>query len=168
MKTIYLAGGCFWGTQKFLDQFPGVVSTQTGYANGRTENPTYKEVCGGSGHAETVKVVFDEARLPLGKLLEYYFLAIDPASVNKQGEDTGEQYRTGIYYEDAALLPAIRGVYDRKAAELERAGKRIAVELRPLEQFFSAEEYHQKYLDKNPTGYCHLPPALFRVAEGEK
>lgn len=160
MKTIYLAGGCFWGTQKFLDQFPGVLETETGYANGSTENPSYQEVCRGSGHAETVRVVYDESVLSLDELLDYYFMSIDPLSVNRQGNDTGVQYRTGIYYEDDSLLPDIQKAWDRKAAQ---AGQDLAVEVLPLDQFYPAEEYHQKYLDKNPGGYCHIPYKLLHL-----
>ncbi|MCR5723782.1 MAG: peptide-methionine (S)-S-oxide reductase MsrA [Treponema sp.] len=162
MRTIYLAAGCFWGTQRYFDQFAGVLSTQTGYANGRTENPSYEDVKHRhSGHAETVRIDYDENLISLTKLLEYYFMVIDPFSVNKQGEDEGEQYRTGIYYADPQLLPEIQAVMSQKEAEL---GGQLAVEVLPLRQFFPAEEYHQKYLEKNPTGYCHIPPAMFRLA----
>ena len=102
MNTIYLAGGCFWGLQKFFDQFDGVISTEVGYANGPDRAPTYQEVCADSGHAETVKVVYDEAKISLSQLLDYYFMVIDPLSVNKQGHDEGIQYRTGIYYMNTA------------------------------------------------------------------
>ena len=162
MTTIYLAGGCFWGMQKFFDQFPGVMETETGYANGRFENPTYQQVCDNSGHAETVRVVFDEKLLALETLLSYYFMAIDPLSVNKQGGDTGVQYRTGIYYTDEALLPCIQKVCQEEAAKL---GAPLAVEVLPLESFYPAEEYHQKYLDKNPTGYCHIGSHLLHLTE---
>ncbi len=165
MKTIYLAGGCFWGLQKFLDQFGGVLETEVGYANGPDEAPSYQDVCRSSGHAETVRVVYDESVLSLEKLLEYYFMVIDPVSVNRQGNDAGVQYRTGIYYTDEAQLPAIRRVYDGEQA---RVGAELAVELLPLENFFSAEEYHQKYLDKNPGGYCHIPRQYFSLAEKER
>ncbi len=160
MKTIYLAGGCFWGVQHFFDQFDGVTSTQTGYANGPTADPGYREVCNDSGHAETVKVDYDEEILPTEKLLGYYFMVIDPLSVNKQGHDEGIQYRTGIYYADASLLPAIRAVCE---AEAEKAGAPLAVEVMPLENFYPAEEYHQKYLEKNPGGYCHIPKPFFSL-----
>lgn len=162
MKTIYLAGGCFWGTQKFLDQFPGVIQTQTGYANGTTDSPSYQDVCGGSGHAETVKVVYDESRLSLEQLLDYYFMSIDPLSLNRQGGDSGVQYRTGIYYDDSSLLPVIKQVWNKKAAE---AGQALAVEVLPLDRFWPAEEYHQKYLDKNPGGYCHIPFRLLHLTK---
>ena len=160
MKTIYLAGGCFWGMQKFLDQFDGVISTETGYANGPDKAPTYKEVCADSGHAETVKVVYDENVISLTDLLGFYFTVIDPLSVNKQGEDSGIQYRTGIYYTDEAQLPEIEAVYH---AQEEKAGSVLAVELLPLANYFPAQEYHQKYLDKNPGGYCHIPRSFFAL-----
>ena len=157
MKTIYLAGGCFWGVQKYIDRFDGVVETETGYANGSTEAPSYKEVCAGSGHAETVRIVYDEEKLSLTALLELYFRVIDPLSVNRQGEDTGVQYRTGIYYTDDADLPEIKAY---TALVEEKLGQPLAVEVLPLEAFYPAEEYHQKYLDKNPGGYCHIPREL--------
>ena len=164
MKTIYLAGGCFWGAQRFFDQFKAVAATEVGYANGRTDAPTYREVCSGSGHAETVRIEYDETKLPTEKLLGYYFMMIDPTAVNKQGEDEGEQYRTGIYYEDESLLPAIEAAY---AAEAAKHDEPLAVEVKPLEAFYTAEEYHQKYLVKNPTGYCHVPTWLFSIEKGE-
>ena len=158
--TVYLAGGCFWGMQKFLQQFEGVLSTEVGYANGPTADPTYEDVCRSAGHAETVKVEFDPAVISLTSLLEYYFMVIDPLSVNRQGEDSGIQYRTGVYYTDEAVLPEIRAVF---AAQAEKAGAPLAVELAPLENFYPAEEYHQKYLDKNPGGYCHIPRKMMKL-----
>ena len=160
METIYLAGGCFWGVQKFLDQFDGVIETEAGYANGPDEAPDYRAVCNGSGHAETVRVLYDPERISLTELLEYYFMVIDPLSVNRQGNDTGIQYRTGVYYTEEAQLPGIKTVFEK---EERKAGAKLAVELEPLKNFFSAEEYHQKYLDKNPGGYCHIPAALMRM-----
>ena len=140
MKTLYLAGGCFWGTQKYFDQFPGVLRTTVGYANGTTEHPSYEDVKKRhTGHAETVKVEFDETVLPVRTLLGYYFDVIDPFSVNRQGEDEGIQYRTGIYYDDETLLPAIREVFD---AVQNRAERPLAVEVKPLAQFYAAEENH--------------------------
>ena len=165
MKTIYLAGGCFWGAQKFFDQFDGVVRTEVGYANGPEGAPTYEDVCRSSGHAETVLVEFDETRMSLTMLLEYFFLVIDPVSVNRQGSDVGIQYRTGIYYTDPDMLPVIREV----CAEVEKkVGMPLAVEVKPLENFYSAEEYHQKYLEKNPGGYCHIPPSYFTLAKKDQ
>ncbi len=162
MKTIYLAGGCFWGMQKFLDQFDGVIRTEVGYANGPDKAPSYQEVCRSSGHAETVRVDYDETVIPLEKLLDCYFMVIDPLSVNRQGEDAGIQYRTGVYYTRESQRPVIERVFSR---EREKAGAPLAVELAPLRNFFSAEEYHQKYLEKNPGGYCHIPRRFFSIAE---
>ena len=162
MKTIYLAGGCFWGMQRFFDQFEGVLSTEVGYANGPDAAPSYQDVCRDSGHAETLRIDYDESVVSLGKLLDDYFLVIDPLSVNRQGGDAGIQYRTGIYYTDPADLPAIRERWDREA---EKLGQPLAVEVGPLKNFFSAEEYHQKYLEKNPGGYCHIGPEYFTLGK---
>ncbi len=160
IETIYLAGGCFWGLQKFFDQFDGVVLTEAGYANGSDRAPSYKEVCAGSGHAETVKVVYDKNQINLEKLLDYYFMVIDPVSVNQQGNDRGVQYRTGIFYSNETQLSVIQAVFKR---EESKAGQKLAVVVEPLNNFFSAEEYHQKYLDKNPDGYCHIPERYFEI-----
>ena len=160
METVFLAGGCFWGVQKFFDQFAGVLETEAGYANGPDRQPTYQEVCADSGHAETVRVVYDPERISLETLLTYYFMVIDPLSVNQQGHDRGIQYRTGIYYTAESQLPVIRAVCGRVEAEV---GKPLAVEIQPLASFFPAEEYHQKYLDKNPGGYCHIPRQLLAL-----
>ncbi|MBR6311907.1 MAG: peptide-methionine (S)-S-oxide reductase MsrA [Oscillospiraceae bacterium] len=165
MKTIYLAGGCFWGMQRFFDQFEGVLATEVGYANGPDRAPSYEEVCRSSGHAETVRIDYDESRITLTRLLDLYFTVIDPLSVNRQGEDSGVQYRTGVFYTDAAQLPEIRAVFGR---EEEKAGRELAVLLEPLRNFFSAEEYHQKYLEKNPGGYCHIPQEYFHMEDGRK
>ena len=160
MKTIYLAGGCFWGVQKYFDQFDGVLATEVGYANGPEEAPSYRDVCNSSGHAETVKIEYDPEVISLTELLGYYFMVIDPLSVNKQGNDRGIQYRTGIYYTDESQLPEIKTVYREQE---EKAGAKLAVEMEPLKNFYTAEEYHQKYLDKNPGGYCHIPRKMFSV-----
>jgi len=152
-RTIYLAGGCFWGCQKYFDLIPGVLQTEVGYANGPTANPSYEEVKRHSGHAETVRVQYDGDELPLEKLLSAYFAVIDPTSVNKQGEDEGVQYRTGIYTVDAADDPVVEAALAALAGRYDRP---LAVEHKPLESFYSAEEYHQKYLEKNPNGYCHI------------
>ena len=164
MRTIYLAGGCFWGMQKFFDQFEGVLSTQVGYANGPDRAPTYQEVCRNSGHAETVRIDYDEGKLSLDKLLELYFLVIDPLSVDKQGGDEGIQYRTGVYYTNPDQLPMIQAAFEKEAAKV---GSPLAVELLPLTNFFPAEEYHQKYLDKNPGGYCHIPQRMMHLDQGK-
>ena len=161
VKTIYLAGGCFWGTQKFFDQFEGVVRTEVGYANGPTANPSYQEVCRSSGHAETVRIDYDPAKVSLTQLLDWYFLTVDPTSYHRQGGDMGVQYRTGIYYTEAEQLPEIRARY---ALEQAKYRQPLEVELLPLANFYPAEEYHQKYLDKNPGGYCHISKELLHLA----
>ena len=121
---------------------------------------TYEEVCRNSGHAETVRVVYDEEKMPLKRLLEYYFMVIDPLSVNRQGHDTGIQYRTGIYFTEESQLPDIMAVYQE---EEKKAGAKLAVEVEPLANFFPAEEYHQDYLEKNPGGYCHIPDKYYTL-----
>ncbi len=162
MKTIYLAGGCFWGLQKFLDQFEGVKATEVGYANGPEDvkAPSYEDVCSNSGHAETVRVEYDENILSLCRLLDYYFMVIDPVSVNRQGNDCGIQYRTGIYYTDTEMELAARAYCDKISQNL---GRPIAVEVAPIANYYPAEEYHQKYLDKNPRGYCHIPASYLNM-----
>ena len=146
--------------QKFLDQFDGVISTDVGYANGPDKVPTYEDVCSNSGHAETVKVVYDKSKISLTKLLGFYFMVIDPLSVIRQGNDRGIQYRTGIYYTEDEQIPEIESVFREQE---KKAGAKLAVELEPIKNFFSAEEYHQKYLDKNPGGYCHIPSSYFNL-----
>ena len=165
-KEIYLAGGCFWGTEHYFKQIEGVEKTEVGYANGNVENPTYEQVCTDNTHfAETVHVCYYPDIVSLEFLLNLYFKAIDPLSINQQGHDTGSQYRTGIYYTDPADLPTIEKVYQ----DIQKAyGQPLAVEKLPLQNFYLAEEYHQDYLDKNPTGYCHLPLSLFEYARKAK
>jgi peptide methionine sulfoxide reductase msrA/msrB len=161
-KDIYLAGGCFWGTEHFFKQIAGVVSTETGFANGHTASPTYEQVyTDQTGYAETVKVVYDPQQVSLEFLLRMFFVAIDPTSLNKQGHDEGTRYRTGVYYTDAADRPVINAVF---AEEQAKCAQPIVVEREPLRCFYPADEYHQDYLDKHPDGYCHLPQALFAFA----
>ena len=163
MKEIYLAGGCFWGTEHYLKQIHGVVATEVGYANGNGVNPSYKEVyTDTTGFVECVKVVYDPTILALEKIVELYFHSIDPLSLNKQGNDIGTRYRTGIYYTEECDRAVIESVYNAVA---KRLGEELVVELEPLHNFYSAEEYHQDYLDKNPAGYCHLPAFLFEYAK---
>ncbi|MBR0188413.1 MAG: peptide-methionine (S)-S-oxide reductase MsrA [Prevotella sp.] len=165
-KEIYLAGGCFWGTEHFFKQIEGVLETEVGFANGHTENPTYKEVyTDETGFAETVYVKFDSDVVSLEFLLNMFFKAIDPTSLNKQGEDEGTRYRTGVYYTNADDLVIIEKVF---AQEQQKFDEPLAVEKLPLQNYYSAEEYHQDYLDKNPTGYCHLPLSLFEFARQAK
>ena len=158
-KTIYLAGGCFWGLEAYMERVDGVVDAISGYANGNpnVKDPSYEQVIAGSGHAETVKVVYDADKIDLETVLKYYFRVIDPTSLNKQGNDRGVQYRTGIYYTDAAD----KAIIDRALQQLKgKYSQKIVVEEKPLANFALAEEYHQDYLAKNPNGYCHIDLSL--------
>ncbi|MEM1485419.1 peptide-methionine (R)-S-oxide reductase MsrB [Oscillospiraceae bacterium PP1C4] len=160
--VIYLAGGCFWGAEKYLSEIHGVKETEVGYANGNTEHPTYEQVChDNTGHAEAVKVHYDPQVLSLAFLLELYYGAINPTSVNRQGGDAGTQYRTGIYYVNREDEPVIRASIEKLQQHCRGA---VAIEVKPLENYFPAEEYHQKYLDKNPNGYCHIGQEKFACA----
>ena len=157
-KTIYVAGGCFWGLEKYIGLVNGVVATEVGYANGANASATYGD---GSGYAEAVKVVYDPAVAPLPFLLDLFYDAIEPTSVDRQGNDVGAEYRTGIYYTD----PADKPVIDESLAQLQtRYAEPIAVESGPLTTYTRAEDYHQDYLEKNPGGYCHIPQKLFEAA----
>ena len=178
-KDIYLAGGCFWGTEHYFKQIEGVVETEVGFANGHTADPSYKEVyTDTTGYAETVHVKYNPDVVSLEFLLQMFFKAIDPTSLNKQGHDEGTRYRTGIYYTNVEDLPVIEKVF---AEEQKKYQQPLAVEKMALQNFYSAEEYHQDYLDKggtrdvdnivggyHPTGYCHLPESLFEFARKAK
>lgn len=153
VKEIYLAGGCFWGLEEYFSQIPGVEKTRVGYANGQVETTSY-QLLKQTDHAETVLVEYDAQKVSLREILLYYFRVIDPFSVNQQGPDRGRQYRTGIYYRDMADLPIIETVMAEQEALLGKG--KMAVEVEPLRHFIDAEEYHQDYLKKNPTGYCHI------------
>ena len=162
MKEIYFAGGCFWGTEHYFKQIDGVISTEAGYANGNTLEPTYEEVyTDTTGYAECVKVVYNPSDISLEYLVELFFRSIDPLSLNRQGNDCGTRYRTGVYYVDNEDFTRIKSIFD---AVEKSIGESLVVELEPLKSFYSAEEYHQDYLDKNPNGYCHIPTALMMMA----
>lgn len=163
VKEVYFAGGCFWGTEHFFQQIRGVVGTEVGYANGNKINPTYEEVVSHTtGFAETVKVKYDPEQVDLKLLIDLYFKTIDPTSLNQQGNDRGDQYRTGIYSTDKDTQEIIKAEVKRLAAEYD---KPVVVETVPLKNFYKAEDYHQDYLDKNPGGYCHIEPGLFEMAK---
>lgn len=154
LKSIWLAGGCFWGVEAYMARVPGIADVTSGYANGKTENPTYQEVCyNNTGHAETVQVRYDPARITLSGVLKEFFQIIDPTTINSQGNDRGSQYRTGIYYQDEQDLAIIRTAV---AEEQKKYSKTIVTEIEPLKHYYLAEEYHQDYLEKNPGGYCHV------------
>lgn len=154
MKKIVFGGGCFWGVEKFFSRIPGVTQTEVGYANGITENPTYEEVCkDDTNFVEVCYVTYDEAVVSLDTILDRFWDIIDPTTLNKQAGDEGTQYRSGIYYIDSADLDTI--LQSKKKIQ-EQCTQPVVTEVKPLEKYYSAEEYHQKYLDKNPTGYCHI------------
>lgn len=162
MKTIYLAGGCFWGTEHYMSQFDGVVETAVGYANGSVADPAYEEVyTDKTGHVECVKVIYDDEMISLATLCRLFFRSIDPLLLNRQGGDIGTRYRTGIYWNDTDDHAVVEEVY----AEIQRKyNEPLVVEKSPLKCFYSAEEYHQKYLVKNPEGYCHLSLSTLKSA----
>ncbi len=154
LSTIYLAGGCFWGVEEYMSRIAGVYDATSGYANGNTENPSYENVIyDNTGHAETVKVVYDSNQVTLKELLDKFFKVVDPTSINQQGNDMGSQYRSGVYYTNEEDVQTIENVIQ----ELEKEYiEDIVVEVLPLDNFYDAEEYHQDYLQKNVNGYCHI------------
>jgi peptide methionine sulfoxide reductase msrA/msrB len=161
LSDLYLAGGCFWGLEAYMARIYGVYDVTSGYANGKTENPSYEDlIYRNSGHAETVHVRYDPERVDLETLLAYYFKVIDPTSLNKQGNDKGVQYRTGIYYTSDDQIDIIN---KHIALEQAKYTKEIVVEVEALEHYYLAEDYHQDYLEKNPNGYCHID--LFTVED---
>lgn len=163
MKKIVLAGGCFWGVEEYYRRLKGIKSTRVGYAQGITENPSYQDVCSGkTNHAEVVELTYDEQVLPLSKILEHLFRFIDPTMLNQQGHDVGTQYRVGVYYDDEADAQIVR---DFIKANQHHYRKPIVLEVQKLGIFYDAEAYHQKYLIKNPGGYCHVNLNLIRIAE---
>ena len=175
-ETIYLAGGCFWGTEKYMQSVAGVLETRVGYALGEKplwnpplkESVTYEEVCNHSGHAEAVEVVFDAEKISLTEILSEYCFTIDPTSLGRQGMDIGIQYRTGIYSLTEEQRQTAQAFLDTLQKDYKQP---IMIENLPLRQFIQAEEYHQKYLEKNPNGYCHInfeKIAAQKAAKAEK
>ena len=154
LKDAYFAGGCFWGVEEYFSRIPGVLDVTSGYANGNTEKPTYREVCSGkTGYAEAVHVSYNPAKVSLETLTKQFFKIINPISAIKQGNDLGSQYRTGLYYADEADKPVLEKVWKEIQGKYSQP---LAVELLPLKNYYPAEEYHQDYLKKNPGGYCHI------------
>lgn len=161
-ETIYLAGGCFWGCERYFQLIDGIVHTEVGYANGKTNDPCYEDVCNNSGHAEVVKVEFDPKIISLNEILELYYNIIDPLSINKQGNDIGIQYRTGIYYQDDIQKSIIE---DSIASLTKKLSRPVAIEHKKIENYYPAEAYHQSYLIKNINGYCHVDLSKFAYAK---
>lgn len=163
MKKIWLAGGCFWGVEAYFKQLKGVLDTTVGYGQGHVTQPSYKEVCAeDTGHAEVCEVVYDEQVVSLTDILDHFFRIIDPTTSNRQGGDTGPQYRTGIYYGEAEEA----GVISKWIKERQTAYRRpIVVEVEAFRVFYPAEDYHQDYLENTPGGYCHIDLSLARPEE---
>jgi len=154
IKVIYFAGGCFWGVEKYLALIKGVTETEVGFANGHTQNPSYEDVYrGDTGFAEVVRVTYDANQIDLAQLLEKFYNIIDPTTLNRQGPDQGSHYRTGIYHLNADDAPIITASLTNLQKYFDNP---IVVENLPLTNYYRAEEYHQKYLEKNPDGYCHI------------
>lgn len=161
-ETLYLAGGCFWGTEHFLKLLSGVSRTSVGYANSIVDNPTYEQVCSGeTGAAEAVKVSFDSSKTSLERVISLFFQTIDPTLLNQQGHDKGTQYRTGIYTTTSEQLAEVEGITVSLSRNYDMP---LVIEIKPLKNFYEGELYHQDYLDKNPGGYCHIGPELFELA----
>ena len=166
MKKIYLAGGCFWGVEHFLSLINGVKNTIVGYANSDIDNPSYEDLKNHKSLAsETVEVTYDENIITLKEILELFFKIIDPTIIDRQGHDIGHQYRTGIYYIDENDIETINICINNLSKQYD---KPIVTEILKLENFTKAEEYHQDYLIKNPTGYCHIDPKMFEIAKNYK
>lgn len=163
MKTIYLAGGCFWGTEHYIRQFEGVAETSVGYANGHIPDPTYEQVyTDQTGYVECVKVTYDPEVIALATLCRLFFRSIDPLLKNRQGDDIGTRYRTGIYWTCAEDGDIVKGIYEEIQLQYETD---LQVEALPLETFYHAEDYHQDYLVKNDGGYCHLSSETLQFAK---
>ena len=163
MKKIWLAGGCFWGVEAYFMQLKGVLSTSVGFGQGSTEQPTYRQVCTGTtGYTEICEVTYDDKILSLQKILEYYFRIIDPTTLNRQGPDQGTQYRTGVYYAAENDKEVIINFIEKMQQHYTDP---IVVEVEPVGRFFPAEDYHQRYLEKTPGGYCHINLGLVKPDE---
>ncbi len=163
MKEIVLAGGCFWGVQEYFRRTQGIITSTAGYAQGIVENPSYQLVCTGKTmHTEVVKLEYNADEISLTKILEHLFRIIDPTTLNRQGNDVGTQYRSGVYFIDPQDEVVIKDYLTLRQKDYRRP---IVVEVNKLDSFFVAEDYHQDYLVKNPTGYCHINMGLLKKEE---
>lgn len=153
-QTIYLAAGCFWGIEAYMKKLDGVLDTEVGYMGGVAPKPSYKQVCTGkTGHAETVRIVFDQTRLPLARLLKHFYRLHNPSSLNRQGNDIGSQYRSAIFYTNDQQLEMAK---QQLVSWGQEHNRKAVTEISKAREFYPAEDYHQDYLDKNPGGYCHV------------
>ena len=167
-ETIVLGGGCFWCTESVYKEVRGITDVESGYSNGHLANPTYEQVCtGGTGHNEVVKLEYDPAQISLRQILEIFFVVHDPTTLNRQGNDSGTQYRSGIYY----TTPEQKQVADdiiREMSQDKLFGKPVVTEVKALANYSPAEEYHQDFFERNPTqGYC-MAVAAPKVAKFRK
>ena len=155
LQTATFAAGCFWGVEDAFRRIPGVIEAVSGYIGGRTERPTYREVCGhGTGHAEAVEVRFDPARVSYEHLLDAFWNLHDPTQLNRQGPDVGDQYRSAIFTHSPEQMHAAIASRDAEQAKLRRP---IVTQILEAPTFWRAEEYHQRYFEKNGGGACHIP-----------
>lgn len=162
-KKLIVAAGCFWGVQKYYSLVRGVLSTTCGYVGGNLKNPTYEDICTGeTNHAEAVLIEYDSKKTNLKKLLDHYFFITDPTTPNQQQNDIGTQYRSVLYYNNEEEKEIIQKYIEQVQKKYE---DKIVTEVSPVAQFWTAEEYHQMYLDKNPSGYCHLTSKHFKLVE---
>lgn len=154
-NKVIFAAGCFWGVQAYFDQIPGLISTRVGYIGGSTPHPTYEDVCSSNtGHAEAIEITFDPKKINFETLVRHFFRMHDPTQLNQQGPDVGDQYRSAIFYFDDQQ----KTVADNTVAELSsQFQKPIVTEISPAQEFYEAEEYHQKYTEKTGVGMCHIP-----------
>jgi methionine-S-sulfoxide reductase len=156
METAIFAAGCFWGVAEYFSRVKGVIKSESGYTGGITEDPTYEQVCtGDTGHAESVRVIFDPTVVTYERLLQHFWEIHDPTSLNRQGYDIGSQYRSAIFYADPTQEVAAKASLEKMAKSGKYVSK-IVTEILPAEEFYLAEEYHQDYLKKNRNGYCHI------------
>ncbi len=154
-QTATFAAGCFWGVEAAFRQIPGVLDAVSGYTGGRTESPTYRQVCGhGTGHAEAVEVTYDPQRVSYEQLLDVFWRIHDPSQVNRQGPDVGDQYRSAIFTHSDEQQAAALASREREQRTLSRP---IATQIEPAQRFWPAEEYHQRYFEKNGGAACHIP-----------
>ncbi|AWX42501.1 peptide-methionine (S)-S-oxide reductase [Metamycoplasma cloacale] len=154
VKTIYIAGGCFWGVEHYYSKLRGIIETKVGYANGSIGNPSYEQVCSGKyNFVEVVEIEYDSSEIDLQTILIHFFRFVNPFSLNKQGEDEGIQYRSGVYSINEEDLKFIQSYLEFRQSQIDL---KIQIESSIINNFYKAEEYHQKYLYKNPNGYCHI------------